>query len=80
MDLFEIIAWINFFSLNGIAFLTFFFYTLSVMPISREKKIGQKAWKDCVKFRLISDILWFVLIIMRGLIEIIRNSSYFSIT
>ena len=63
MSLFEILSWINFLTLNLSIFLTFFFYILSVIPATREEKIGERSWKLCAIFRVISDILFLVLIV-----------------
>ncbi|MFX0060292.1 MAG: methyltransferase family protein [Candidatus Hodarchaeota archaeon] len=63
MSLAELIGLINFILLNLCAFLCFFFYILSSMPNTREEKIGEKAWRQSNTLRLISDILWLVLIL-----------------
>ncbi|MFX1494464.1 MAG: methyltransferase family protein [Promethearchaeota archaeon] len=63
MALFEILSWINFFTLNVSIFLTFFFYILSVIPATREEKIGKRSWKLCAIYRILSDILFLILII-----------------
>ncbi|MGB5912012.1 MAG: methyltransferase [Promethearchaeia archaeon] len=63
MSLLEILSWINFLTLNLSIFLTFFFYILSVIPATREEKIGERSWKLCAIFRVISDILFLVLIV-----------------
>jgi len=63
MSLNEIISWINFLILNLSIALTFFFYILSVIPITREEKVGKKAWKLCAIYRVLSDILFLILII-----------------
>jgi protein-S-isoprenylcysteine O-methyltransferase Ste14 len=33
------------------------------MPFTRQKKIGEKAWKQCNAFRILADIFWIVLIL-----------------
>ena len=58
-----VIDWLNFFTLNLSASLSFGFYALSTMPFTRQKKIGEKAWKQCNTFRILADIFWLVLII-----------------
>ncbi|MFX0179619.1 MAG: hypothetical protein ACFE78_05475, partial [Candidatus Hodarchaeota archaeon] len=63
MSLFEILSWISFLTLNLSVFLTFFFYILSVIPLTLEEKIGEKSWKLCAIFRIISDILFLILIV-----------------
>ena len=63
MSLSDILSWINFVTLNLSIFLTFFFYILSVIPATREEKIGERSWKLCATFRVISDILFLILIV-----------------
>ncbi|MFX1589937.1 MAG: methyltransferase family protein [Promethearchaeota archaeon] len=63
MSLSEILSWINFLALNLSIFLTFFFYILSVIPATREEKIGERSWNLCAIFRVISDILFLLLIV-----------------
>lgn len=59
----EIIAMINFISLLISSILSFYFYVRSVMPFTLQKKIGEKAWKICNRFRILADILWTILIV-----------------
>ena len=59
----DIISWINFISLIISAILSFYVYTLSMMPINREIKKGKKAWKESNRLRVIADIIWTLLII-----------------
>jgi protein-S-isoprenylcysteine O-methyltransferase Ste14 len=63
MSLFEILSWISFLTLNLSIFLTFFFYILSVIPVTLEEKIGERSWKLCAIFRIISDILFLIIIV-----------------
>ena len=57
------IEWLNFITLNISAIMSFMFYTFSVTPSLQEKKLGERAWKMNSMFRLISDILFLILII-----------------
>ncbi|NHJ23648.1 MAG: isoprenylcysteine carboxylmethyltransferase family protein [Candidatus Lokiarchaeota archaeon] len=59
----EILALLNFLFLNISAILSFIIYTLSVRPASREKRIGQRAYKEGKILRVVSDILWLMLLI-----------------
>jgi protein-S-isoprenylcysteine O-methyltransferase Ste14 len=49
----EIISIVNLISLILSYVLFSYFYTLSIQPFKREKKRGQKAWKQCKNFRII---------------------------
>ncbi|MBA7653951.1 hypothetical protein ES703_61817 [subsurface metagenome] len=51
MVLFSII---NFISLLCSFFIMAYFYTLSIQPMKRFAKYGDKAWRDCKNFRSIS--------------------------
>ncbi len=57
------IEWINFgvFILSMI--LMSYLYTLSVQPVTRSEKYGNKAWKQCETFRSIGGIFELVAII-----------------
>lgn len=59
----SLIAWINFTILNIATIFCWFFYILSVLPATRAEKIGEKAWKQSARFRLISGFLTFVMTI-----------------
>ncbi len=59
----EIISLINFISLNVSAILSFYLYTLSIMPITREQKKGKKAWKESNRLRILADIIWTLFIV-----------------
>jgi len=63
MTLSDIISWINFLVLNLSVIFTFLFYILSVMPIAREDRIGQKSWKLTNIYRILSDCLFLILIL-----------------
>jgi len=60
--MYEIISLINFISLNVSAILSFYVYTLSIMPVTREQKKGKKAWKESNRLRIIADIIWTLFI------------------
>lgn len=59
----EIISLINFISLNVSAILSFYVYTLSIMPVTRELKKGKKAWKESSRLRILADIIWILFIV-----------------
>jgi len=61
--MYEIISWINFISLNASAILSFYVYTLSIMPVTREQKKGKKAWKESIRLRILADIIWILFIL-----------------
>lgn len=61
--MYEIISVINFISLNVSAILSFYIYTLSVMPVTRELKKGKKAWKESNRLRILADIIWTLFIL-----------------
>jgi protein-S-isoprenylcysteine O-methyltransferase Ste14 len=61
-----IFAIINFISLIIACLLMGYLYILSIQPVKRVKKYGEKAWKDCKKFRSIGGL--FELITMVNLI------------
>jgi len=63
MNLVELISWINFIVLNLSITLCFLFYGLSVIPFTRQEKLGEKAWKQSNVFRILSDILFLIFII-----------------
>jgi len=58
-----IISWINFISLIASAVLSFYVYTLSIMPVTREVKKGKKAWKESNILRILADIIWTLFIV-----------------
>ncbi|MFX1539725.1 MAG: methyltransferase family protein [Promethearchaeota archaeon] len=57
------IPWANLIFLNITMFFCWYFYILSVQPVSRSEKYGEKAWQDCKRFRAISGILMGVITI-----------------
>ena len=58
-----IIAWSNFLLINIFTILAWYFYIKSVMPAHREEKVGEKAWKDCTRFRSFSAVFLSILVI-----------------
>jgi protein-S-isoprenylcysteine O-methyltransferase Ste14 len=56
------IDWINFVILNACGVIIFYLYILSVMPVTREEKRGEKAWKEAMWYRNIGGIFEFVMI------------------
>ena len=61
--MFEKISLINFISLNVSAILSFYVYTLSIMPVTRELKKGKKTWKESSRLRILADIIWTLFIL-----------------
>ena len=61
--MYEIISLVNFISLNVSAILSFYVYTLSVMPVTRELKKGKKAWKESNRLRILADVIWALFIL-----------------
>ncbi|MFW9949310.1 MAG: methyltransferase [Candidatus Thorarchaeota archaeon] len=59
----EFTSWFNYIALNLSAILSFYLYILSVMPKTREKKKGEKAWKECIILRYLSELFWLILVI-----------------
>lgn len=57
------IEWINFILLLVSLFLFSYLYTLSVQPVKREKRKGERAWKECMKLRIIASIFEFIIVI-----------------
>ncbi len=56
---------INFLSLNLTVILFAYFSIISVLPVTREEKVGQKAWEDCFRDRIkMSYILGLMIINM----------------
>jgi len=54
---------VNIFSLITGIILFCYFYTLSLIPKKREQKIGEKAWKQSTRFRILAGIFEFVIIL-----------------
>ena len=57
------IEWINFLLLNVSAILSFSIYIISVIPSILEKRIGDKAWKLSKISRVLSDILFLLILV-----------------
>ncbi|MFX1589011.1 MAG: methyltransferase family protein [Promethearchaeota archaeon] len=57
------IEWINFSLFLVSLFLFSYFYTLSVQPVKREKRKGERAWKECMKLRIIASIFEFIIVL-----------------
>ena len=57
------IAWSNFLLINLFTVLAWYFYIKSAMPAHREEKVGEKAWKDCKRFRSFSAVFLSILVI-----------------
>jgi protein-S-isoprenylcysteine O-methyltransferase Ste14 len=57
------VAWLNLISLHVSAFLFAYLTTLSVMPVTREEKRGEKAWEECARLRSISFVFAGVMIL-----------------
>ncbi len=57
------VAWLNFAVLNVSGALFTYIYILSVMPITREEKRGERAWNECARYRMISGFLEFVMMV-----------------
>jgi protein-S-isoprenylcysteine O-methyltransferase Ste14 len=58
-----IIAIINFSSLLITCFILGYFYILSIQPVKRVEKFGEKAWKDCKTFRSIAGFFELISVI-----------------
>ena len=54
---------INFLSLNLSVILFAYFSIRSVMPVTREEKVGQKAWVDCYRDRITMSYILVLMII-----------------
>ena len=48
------IEWLNFFTLFISTLFFSYFYTLSIQPVKREEKRGERAWKECMRLRSLS--------------------------
>lgn len=56
-------AWLNFVSLNVSALLFGYASILSVMPATHEEKVGEKAWRDCFRFRVCASMFMSLIIV-----------------
>ena len=59
----DLIPWVNLFSLHVSAIMFAYFSIISVMPVTREEKRGEKAWKECYWFRIILSIFASLMVI-----------------
>jgi protein-S-isoprenylcysteine O-methyltransferase Ste14 len=55
------IAWWNLLSLHISAFMLAYLGVLSLMPVTRAEKRGEKAWKECEQLRSVAGFFEFVL-------------------
>lgn len=53
----SLVAWINFLILNVVAVFCWYFYILSVQPVTRSEKYGDQAWKMAKRHRFITGVL-----------------------
>lgn len=60
---FDLIPWLNLLSLHISALMFSYLSIISVMPVTREEKRGEKAWKECYQFRIIMSIFAFLMVI-----------------
>jgi protein-S-isoprenylcysteine O-methyltransferase Ste14 len=58
-----VLAWLNLVSLHMSALLFAYLTTLSVMPVTREERRGEKAWEECAKLRSISFVFAGIMIL-----------------
>ena len=58
-----VVAWVNLLSLHVSAFLFSYLTTLSVMPVTREEKTGEKAWEECARLRSISFVFAGIMVV-----------------
>lgn len=59
----SLIAWINFLILNIVAVFCWYFYILSVQPVTRSEKYGDKAWTMAKQHRFITGVLMGVMVV-----------------
>jgi hypothetical protein len=57
------VAWLNLLSLHVSAFFLVCLGILSLMPMTRAERRGEKAWKECKWLRSIAGLCEFVMII-----------------
>lgn len=55
-----ILAWANFLSLTGSLVLFGYLYLLSVQPVARVARHGEKGWAECKRLRLVASLFEFV--------------------
>ncbi|MHA1803150.1 MAG: methyltransferase family protein [Promethearchaeota archaeon] len=58
-----ILAIINFISLSCALFIMAYTYTISIQPVKRSEKRGEKAWKECKTYRSIAGLAELISII-----------------
>ncbi|MFX0205646.1 MAG: methyltransferase family protein [Candidatus Hodarchaeota archaeon] len=59
----ELIPWVNLLSLHISALMFSYFSIVSVMPVTREEKRGEKAWKECYWFRIVMSVFAVIMVI-----------------
>jgi protein-S-isoprenylcysteine O-methyltransferase Ste14 len=52
--------WINLFSFIISMFLWSYLYLISVQPMKRQEKFGEKAWRDCKRLRIIAAVFMII--------------------
>ncbi len=57
------IEWLNFISLILSTIFFCYFYTLSVQPMKRKEKRGERAWKDCMILRSLAGLFEFIIFV-----------------
>jgi protein-S-isoprenylcysteine O-methyltransferase Ste14 len=57
------VEWINLISLNVCAIVFAYLTTLSVMPVTREERRGEQAWKECGTLRNVSFVFASIMIL-----------------
>ena len=57
------IAWLNLLSLHVSAVLFAYLTTLSVMPVTREERVGEVAWEECARLRSISFLFATIMVL-----------------
>lgn len=55
--------WINLGSLLLSIFLFSYFYTLSIQPVKREQRKGDRAWSQCMKLRVVASFFELIIVI-----------------
>ncbi|MHA1384827.1 MAG: hypothetical protein ACTSR3_13840 [Candidatus Helarchaeota archaeon] len=58
-----IVEWLNFIIFNICWVVLTILSKISVMPVSREEKRGEKAWEECAQFRELCGIFELVMVI-----------------
>ena len=60
---FDLIPWVNLFSLHISALMFSYFSIISIMPVTRAEKRGENAWRECYWFRIIMSIFAVMMVI-----------------